>query len=303
MTDDQDPRLSRPSSKTGRLQRALLRLLAEHQAGGMLPTSGQFLWYELEQAGTVDKTKARGHPGVRRGIDQDANKALTHLRERGVIPWAWIVDETRSTYLYPGARSVLAGARDLLDQVRLDPWDGTPPPLLLVESRSLAGTLRDLAAAYCCDLAATNGQAGGFLHTEVAPLLAAVPGRPLGYLGDLDLAGAQIEANTRRVLEHYDPGLADPGRWQRLALTDRQADAYDLRRLAIVKQDRRYRDGHPHLAIETEALRQQVIIGIVRGWLDALLPEPLAEVLVREQQQRAAVVAALATLDGDGGRR
>jgi hypothetical protein len=302
MTDDQDPRLSRPTTKRGRLQRALLALLRDHQRDGAIPTNGRFLWYELEQAGTVDKTRARGHPGVTgRGVDQDVSDALVDLCERGVIPWAWIVDETRSTYLYTGAGSLLDGARDLLDQLRLDPWDGQPP-LLLVESRSLAGTLRDLAAAYCCDLAATNGQAGGFLHTEIAPLLAEVPGRPVGYLGDLDLAGAQIEANTRRVLEHYEPGLAEVS-WQRLALTDQQADAYDLRRLAIVKQDRRYRDGHPHLAIETEALRQQVIIGIVRGWLDALLPEPLAEVLVREQQQRAAVVAALATLDGDGGRR
>jgi hypothetical protein len=312
MTDDQDPRLSRPSSKTGRLQRALLRLLAEHQAGGMLPTSGQFLWYELEQAGTVDKTKARGHPGVRRGIDQDANKALTHLRERGVIPWAWIVDETRSTYLYPGARSVLAGARDLLDQVRLDPWDGTPPPLLLVESRSLAGVLRDLAAAYCCDLAATNGQVGGFLHTAVAPRL--VPGRRVGYLGDLDLAGRQIEANTRRVLSQYDPGLAAPGQWERLALTEAQVDQLaaehyggDRARLVVVKIDGRHkrRGCCPpgHAAVETEALSQQVIVGLVRGWLDALLPKPLAEVLVRERAQRAAVVAALATLDSSGGGR
>jgi hypothetical protein len=301
VTGDHDPRLSRPTTKRGRLQRALLALLRDHQRDGAIPTNGRFLWYELEQAGTVDKTQARGHPGVTgRGVDQDVTTALLHLRERGVIPWAWVVDETRSTYLYTGVGSVLDGARALLDSISLDPCDGLAP--LLVESRSLAGTLRDLAAAYCCDLAATNGQAGGFLHTEVAPLLREVPGRPVGYLGDLDLAGAQIEANTRRVLERYEPGLAEVA-WQRLALTDQQADAYDLWRLAIRKWDHRYRDGRPHLAIETEALRQQVIIGIVRGWLDRLLPAPLADVLVREQQQRAAVVAALARLDGYGGRR
>jgi hypothetical protein len=62
MTDDQDPRLSPPSSKTGRLQHALLELLAEHQAGGVLPTSGHFLWYELEQRGTVERPKPEATP-------------------------------------------------------------------------------------------------------------------------------------------------------------------------------------------------------------------------------------------------
>jgi hypothetical protein len=244
---------------------------------------------------------------VRRGIDQDVNKALTDLRERGVIPWAWIVDETRSTYVYRGARSVLAGVAELAGSVRLDPWDGQPRPLVLTESRSLAGVLRDLADAYCCDLAPTNGQVRGFLHTEVAPLLA--PGRPVGYLGDLDLAGGQIEANTRRVLERYGP-LA----WERLALTERQVDQLaaehyggDRARLVVVKIDGRHkrRGCCPpgHAAVETEALSQQVIVGLVRAWLDGLLPEPLADVLVRERAQRAAVVATLGTLDGDGGRR
>ena len=44
-----------------------------------------------------------------------------------------------------------------------------PAPLILCESRSLAGTLRDLAARYACPIASTNGQARGFLITEVAP--------------------------------------------------------------------------------------------------------------------------------------
>jgi hypothetical protein len=174
--------------------------------------------------------------------------------------------------------------------------------------------LRDLAATYCCDLAATNGQVGGFLHTEVAPLLAEVPGRPVGYLGDLDLAAGQIEANSRRVLERYDPGLAE--RWERLALTEAQVDRLvaehyggDRDRLVIVKLDGRHqRWGWTccppgHASVETEALSQQVIVGLVRAWLDALLPQPLADVLVRQRAQRAAVAAALARLDGDGDRR
>jgi hypothetical protein len=35
----------------------------------------------------------------------------------------------------------------------------------------LGGVLRAMTGKYLCSIAATNGQVGGFLHTEVAPIL------------------------------------------------------------------------------------------------------------------------------------
>src|SRR5215210_8368138 len=80
-----------------------------------------------------------------------------------------------------------------LPYARIDLWGGDPPPLILCESRSLAGVLRDIARDYLCPIAATNGQAGGFLHTEIAPLVAEPGGRRVLYLGDLDLSGGHTE--------------------------------------------------------------------------------------------------------------
>lgn len=84
--------------------------------------------------------------------------------------------------------------------------------------------------------------------------------------------------------------------WKRIALTEEQVKRYRLRRLQIMKPDRRYKPVRYHPAIETEALKQNVIIGIVRDELDRLLPEPLATVLEREERQRAQVRAALAKM-------
>jgi hypothetical protein len=292
-----DDRLSAAGTKAGDLQRAVLALLREHQADGALPTSGRFIWYELEQRGVVDKTQARGHPGVRRGIDQDVSDAMTHLREQGIIPWDWIVDETRTLEVPRYAATVLDWHREAAEDEAesIDRWDGGPPPLILCESRSLAGVLRPVAYRYTAPAAATNGQCGGFLHTEVGPLLRdGGAGRHVLYLGDLDLAGDQIESNTRRVLYRYTRSLM----WERLALTNAQADSYDLRRLAVVKRDRRYADGRPHEAIETEALSQTVLTGILTARLDELIPEPLTDVLEREDAQRQEVRALL-----DGGEQ
>ena len=77
-------------------------------------------------------------------------------------------------------------------------------------------------------------------------------------------------------------------RW-RLALTEEQARG--LRR--ITKRDRRYEDGRPHEAVETEALSQVRIVQIVRDRLDALLPEPLSRVHEREERERRALLRRL----------
>jgi len=286
--------LSGPETKAGRLQREVLKVVREHEADGALPTSGRFVWYELVTRGVVDKTKSRGHDGVKRGVDQDVAVALKHLRDQGIVPWWWIEDETRSVYRYDGSCSIRDGVLDLLEQVSIDPWDGQAP-LVLTESRSLAGVLRPVASEYGIDLAPTNGQVGGFLHTDVVPLLR--DGRRVLYLGDLDLSGAQIEANTRKVLS--DARVDADGRryfvsdWQRLALTEAQVDIYGLHDLVITKMDRRYKPHREHAAIETEALSQRVIVDILRTALDELLPQPLADVQVREEAQRDLIRQAL----------
>jgi hypothetical protein len=114
------------------------------------------------------------------------------------------------------------------------------------------------------------------------------PGDHTPYLGDFDLSGGHIEDNTRRVLEREIGGELD---WHRVALTAEQVEQYDLPK--IIKHDRRYKDGHPHEAVVTEAIKQAVLIDILRAWLDARLPEPLERVHEREQRQRRRLAALL----------
>jgi hypothetical protein len=273
--------LSSPDSARGKLQRICLELLREHEAQGEdgLPTNNRFLAYELIQRGVLKKTN---DDGARRG-DQNLHEALTHLRQAGIVPWKWINDETRSLSDYTGYRSIMEWATTSVEYVRIDPWAGRAP-MVLTESRSLSGVLHKLADRYAVKLAATNGQVGGFLHTDIAPQLE--PGDRVFYAGDWDWQGHQIEANTRAVLERLIGGELD---WTRIALTEQQVDQYGLRRLMIRKADRRYKPVRYHDAIETEALKQPVIVGIVRDALDAELPEPLEAVLEREARQRTAM--------------
>ena len=180
-------------SKIGALRDLLFNLLQEHERDGTIPTNARFLYYELIQRGQLSKQRT----GARRS-DQNLHDALIDLREDGRIPWSWIVDETRSLDDYTGYASVKQGVLAKLPYIKLDPWHERAP-LILTESRSLAGVLRDIVIEYRAHISATNGQCGGHLRTVIAPRLR--PGDRVIYLGDHDLSGNQIEANTRRVLE------------------------------------------------------------------------------------------------------
>jgi hypothetical protein len=121
------------------------------------------------------------------------------------------------------------------------------------------------------------------LHTDIAPWLVNATDPQVRYMGDYDLAGNQIEGNTRRVLEQIAGDLD----WKRIALTAEQVEQYDLP--TIIKHDRRYKDGRPHQAVETEALSQRLIVELLESELTALMPEPLETVQEREARQRRAV--------------
>ncbi len=294
--------LSKETTKKGRLQRACKRLLLEHEATGAIPTSIRFLFYELLDRGVIPKVY-RDETGTekKRTPSQDISDAVTVLREldSDAIPWGWIVDETRRLEEWRYAESVRSYVEEVLPVARIDLWGGESPPLILCESRSLAGVLRDIAQHYLCPIAATNGQVGGFLHTEVAPLVVgpaslgecrrALP-RRVFYLGDLDLSGGHIEANTRAVLEGY--GELE---WEKVAITDVQVRESAFP--AKSKLDYRFKPARAFDAVETEALGQARIMELLKEKLEAAVPEPLTEVLRREEVQRVSVRKRLSLAD------
>ena len=106
-----DEGLSRPDFAAGKLQRVLLKLLREHERDGALPTNGRFLFYELIGLKVVSKQKkSKG-----RRSDQNMHDALTHLREKGIVPWSWIADETRSLADYTGWRTIADWATTMVE--------------------------------------------------------------------------------------------------------------------------------------------------------------------------------------------
>jgi hypothetical protein len=282
------PRLSKPHTYAGRLQRLVLQVLLDHEAADEIPTNGRFIFYELEQQGHVSKPVAgKRYGSAGEYSEQNVINALIYLRDQGVIPWDWIEDETRHFDEWEHATSVAEFVKNQIPYARINPWPGEPP-LLLVESRSLGGVLRAMTGDYLVGIAATNGQARGFLHTKVGPALRRNE-RPVLYLGDRDPQGDDIEANTRRVLEKVSGRSLD---WTRIAITEEQIrERPEI--TSRTKLDKRFKPAREYQAWEAEALGQGTIQRLVRDALDDLLPEPLESVLEKERRQRQRVAELL----------
>jgi hypothetical protein len=273
----------------------VLDLLGEHEDAGLVPTNLRFITYELAQRGLVGQTK----PGTRRSQGwppgpQDITDAVMRLREEGVIPWSWIIDETRMLTVWSHAPTVRDYLVDRLEEASVNPWGEQSPPLMLCETGAMAGVLRPVVAEYCCPITATKGQVGGFLRTEVAPLLAETRSSVF-YVGDLDKPGGDIEANTRRVLERDLETVLD---WERIAITPKQVE--ELKIPPRMKVDKRTRAKTERPCWEAEALGQGRLVALVRETLDRRLPEPLPDVLERERAQREAIRDYLAAWEATG---
>jgi hypothetical protein len=286
-----------PETKMAQIREVILELLNEHEeAENGLPTTGRFLFYELEQCGLAVKPDRDGpRQGKRRSIgwppgSQDVTDALTKLREDGTVPWDWIADTERNIAEWEYAPTVRAFLSARLDSFRLNPWESHEPPLILTESKGNAEVLEQIAWEYCCPISGLKGQAGGFLRTKIAPLLKDND-RVVFYLGDYDRSGFDIENNARNVLEETAGREIE---WIRIGLTQEQIQAKGIE--PIWKVDRR--DGKGHDAWECEALGQAGVVVLVRQTLKARLRRgrrgrTLASVQERERRQISAARAML----------
>lgn len=294
---DPESLMSPADTKAGRYQRACYKLLLEHDMTGAIPTNGRFVFYELAQAGTIpkhyEKTLANGTKvKPARQPSHDISDALMDLREAGLIPWDWIIDETREVVQPLYHDTVADAAMYEARTAQIDLWGGKLPPLIICESRAIKGILTSLIFEYLVPITATGGQAGGFLVTEVAPLFVEND-REVLYIGDLEIdgPGEQIEANTKAVIEKHAGRVI---KWTRIALTQDQVDANPaLKKLGIDKLDTRNKPAKKYLAYECEAFGQVPLMDLVRVVLDGMLPEPLVDVRVREQAERDEMIAAL----------
>jgi hypothetical protein len=249
---------------------ALYNLVAEGQ-----PMTVRHAYYRAVVAGIVPKSEA-GYAKIQR--------TLALMRRDGSMPFAWLVDNTR----WMRKPNTWTGINQVLNEVaafyRRDLWADAPTRVeIWCESDSIAGVLYEITDRWDVPLLPVKG----FSSLSFASSAASTwneDGRNVEviYVGDLDQAGLDIEANLQRDLAEWSNV---PVQWRRLAITWEQVEQHELPGTAP-KARTAHRFNYP-IAVEAEALPAPVL----RQLLDAAIREHvdhdhLDRLLVAEESER-----------------
>jgi hypothetical protein len=236
--------------KTRMIIDAAARILGEMQ-----PASVRAVCYRLFVQGLI--------ANMSKGQTDKVSRALTTARERDLIPWAWIVDETRQVE----RRHTWDDPADFMQTVkasyRKDWWADQPERLLVVsEKATIGGVLRPVLQEYGVGFLVLHGFGSATALNDLA-LFSLDDERPLTllYVGDHDPSGRYMsDVDIPRRLERY----AGEAEIRRLAVTPSQMAQYALPTFSVHEKrtDARYSwfvDQHGDRCCELDALDPNVL--------------------------------------------
>jgi hypothetical protein len=184
----------------GMARRSIDLIEAMHAAAGVAqPITGRGIGYKLFTAGLI--------PSMARKDMQRVYRLLKEAREQGIIPWEWIVDETRGLERVPTWSDPKEYAECVARSYRRDFWRQQPKR---VEVWSEKGTVRGVLKLVLGHYAVGFNPVHGFNSaTETHRSAQDNDGRKLVvlYVGDLDPSGMYMsEVDLPRRLAGYGGG-------------------------------------------------------------------------------------------------
>jgi hypothetical protein len=213
-------------------QRSLDLMEAMHAAAeAAQPITGRGIGYKLFTAGLI--------PSMDRKDMQRVYRILREAREHGVIPWEWIVDETRGLERVSTWNDPKEYAECVARSYRRDFWGQQPKR---VEVWSEKGTVRGVLKPVLNQYAVGFNPVHGFNSaTEVHRSAQDNDGRKLIvlYVGDIDPSGAYMsEVDLPRRLEGYGGNHITI---KRIALTRKHVRALPSFPATDKRKDTRYK--------------------------------------------------------------
>ncbi|EEA00137.1 conserved hypothetical protein [Burkholderia sp. H160] len=194
------------------------------------------------------------------------SRLLTLARERGDIPWDWIVDETRAVERATQWEDGAAFIEQAVRQYRRDCWRDQPYRVEVIsEKGTVRGVLAPVLHEYGVPFRVMHGFGSATVLNDMARTInAAEAPSILLYVGDYDPSGLYMsEADLPERLTRYH---ADP-------------EHYELRRVALTREDIGGLPSFPADAKRGDARHAWFVRNYgTRCWeLDAMNPNDLRE--------------------------
>ena len=161
------------------------------------PLTLRGLFYRVVSAGFLPSTDKKHY--VRIG------RLMTKLREAGVIPFNWLVDNLRSS-IKPSSWSGIGDfVETVRDAYRKDFWAGLREYVhIFCEKDAIAGTLAPVTREFDVTLSPVRGYVSLTFGHEIAELWNSID-KPIFayYLGDFDPSGFDLERDLLAKLNRY----------------------------------------------------------------------------------------------------
>jgi hypothetical protein len=200
-------------------------ILAEQQ-----PMTLRQLFYRL-----VSVTLLKNTPGDYGKL----SRILTGARERGAIPYEWIVDRSRPTYAATAWENPADYAHTMRNAYRRNYWQDQPAHVeVWTEKDAIIGSIEPVTDKWGVTIRVTRGFMSTTRAHEIAEAFDGMHEKRIRilYLGDHDPSGRCIEEDAaRRVREQMVEGYDDATRSMSLICAD--LVLFQIERIAIHAQD------------------------------------------------------------------
>ena len=223
----------------GRAQRSTDLIEAMYEiAEASQPITGRGVGYKLFTEGKI--------PSMSRPNMQRVYRLLKEAREEGIIPWHWIVDETRGLETWATWKNPAAFVEQMAGSYRRDFWDQQPVRVQVwSEKGTVRGVLNKVLRKYAVDFQVMHGFSGATTVYGLAQ--GGDDGRPLValYVGDYDPSGLFMsECDLPERLERYGGHHV---RLNRIAIVGSQRGGLQSFPAASKRKDPRYKVVHSTL--------------------------------------------------------
>lgn len=246
------------------------------------PITLRGLFYRVVSAGFLPSTDQKHYSRL--------GRVLTTLRERGVVPFNWIIDNLRSTQK-PSSWSGLGDYADVVrDCYRKDFWSHLPEYVhIFCEKDAIAGVISPVTEEYDVALSPIRGYVSlSFAHEIAEQWNGIEKSIHAYYVGDFDPSGFDLERDLREKLERYT-GMTFGGHlshpmpegyqvisWTRLGVNSEDFDDFNLLPLEVKRKDRRcakFIQEHGEQCAELDAIPPTEIRRRIREAIESHIPQ------------------------------
>jgi len=255
-----------------------LAVVATQIAREQQPLTLRGLFYQVVSAGWLPSTDRKHYDRL--------GRVMIRLRETGVVPFRWLVDNVRRN-IKPSSWSGLDDFADTVKHAyRKDFWSRLPTYVhIFVEKDAITGVVEPVTREFNVTLSPIRGYVSLSFANEIATTWSRIR-KPIYayYLGDFDPSGFDLERDVREKLARY---CKRPFDWTRLAVDKHDFDDFDLIPLTPKQSDRRcaaFIREHGERCAEVDALPANELRERIRLAIEPHIPRDEWERLTRTEE-------------------